>query len=214
MEEEINVEEYLAFLRKVRLEVDAWEDYRKDDGYTVHKWVLPKLEETMITKEEILKDLKEKRDEVWDRYSRHGYAGKQLLSIMDKDYDKICEYWSVLDDAHRQILVSKITSIYDHLKVPKKKTTEEENEDIRFINEIKAEVATWSEAKKRNVKLAFNEDYHKENKKRPPKFTPVGLDKLRASGINPPDLTDPELIRIRDIVDDQLIEVLKAHDKE
>ena len=45
MEEEIDVEEYLKFLRKVRLEVDAWEEYRKADGYTVHKWTLPKLEE-------------------------------------------------------------------------------------------------------------------------------------------------------------------------
>lgn len=75
----------------------------------------------MISKKEILKDLKVKYDEVWDRYGKQGYAGKQLLSIMDKDYDKLSEYWSVLGDEHRQLLVFKITSIYDHLKVPKKR---------------------------------------------------------------------------------------------
>ena len=75
----------------------------------------------MISKEEILKDIQEKYEEVWERYCKQGYAGKQLLHIMSKDYYKLREFWSVLRDEQRQLLVSKIISIYDHLKVPKKK---------------------------------------------------------------------------------------------
>ena len=78
----------------------------------------------MTPRDEFLKGLKAKYDEVWDRYVKQGYAGKQLLHIMSKDYYKLSEYWSSLGDEQRQLLVSKIISIYDHLKVPKKKEEE------------------------------------------------------------------------------------------
>ena len=40
LETEEDVKEYLAFLRRVRKEVDAWPDYKKVDGYATRKWRL------------------------------------------------------------------------------------------------------------------------------------------------------------------------------
>ena len=103
----------------------------------------------MIYDYEILQELKEKYDEVMDRYCKQDYAGKQLLHIMGKDYDKLSEGWYAKSDYQRQKLIDRIVCTYNVLRRP--------NEEY-----LSWEVREWANAQRKKSKLRLKEEEENE----------------------------------------------------